>query len=203
MGSVVKWALLLGGAYWIYEAWQGSQGAYPGLLTPGTPAILPPANTTTTVTVTPPAPPVVSAPTLSAIRSQLQALADGDLAANPTQGGLDADQWVYYYQQIRGVTVPGSTVAAILQNLGLPVSGSARQTIISLDQFISAASSAGLAGYGGRGFGAVPIITLRNRGRVFTLPLPLPAIAAVGRARAQRRGANYVRRATPMVGGMR
>lgn len=193
MGTMIKWALLLGGGFWLYETLMQPQTA--GLPNSGVPAVLPPTNTTPATSTT-----ATNSASLAAIRSQLQNLATAWLGANPGVPGLDTDQWSYFYAQLRGVPFPDWPNQAILNSLNIPLTAPGRNQVITVDQYLNSAAAAGLSGYRG-GLGLAPVIRFSNRRRSVTLPLSTPAIAAIARASIARRGANYVRPGTPMVRG--
>jgi hypothetical protein len=200
MNSAIKVGILAGGAWLLYQWWQQQQlSAVPGSI----PNAALPAPTPGPLT----APASSSAPpaSLTAIRSQLQTLANNFLAANPGVTGLDVDQWSNLYSQIRGVPFPDWPNQAILQALGIPLTVPGRSKTISIDQWMNAAGAAGLSGYRRRGLDApAPYLQLRNRAKVIRLPLTTPAVAAIRRGVAvarSRAGRNYLPSNTPMTRG--
>lgn len=205
MNGAVKFALIGGGAWLLYEWYSQQQltSAVPGTV-PSSLLPTPTPGPLGTVVSSSPAPAVNSAAnaaSLASIRSQLQTLANNFMAANPGVTGLDADQWSSLYSQIRSVAFPDFPNQSILQSLGIPLTAPGRSQPITVDQWIGAAAAAGLSGY--RGMGAAPYLQLGNRSKVIRLPLTTPAVAAIRRGVAARRGRNYIPANTPMVGGAR
>lgn len=106
VGSVLKWGLIAGGAYYLYQALYGS-GTVAAAAAPSTPAgtvTMPDlAAAAAGVPPAPPAPPVVApAPAASGAASQLaaelNAAAAGD--ANLVNGQMSAWQWRYYFNNV-------------------------------------------------------------------------------------------------------
>jgi len=113
---------------------------------------------TTTVPVTNPN---TTPPATSALQTQLQAagnqfMANMQAAGTPVSG-LNVDQWMFYYNQIKGTSLSGAQALSIIQAAGVPSSG----TIIPLSTFMSALGGVGLSG----------IVAVPNLGPI-TAPLP-------------------------------
>ena len=130
----------------------GTAGSQPGYVSDPTPS-----NTTVV------SPSSVAATSLisTSIQTQLQQLANSDLAANPTQGGLNVDQWNYYLAQITGVQLTGAQGEQLILALG--ESDSTRGTLIPLSVYLTALSATGL---GGLSIGMARGLGLIRRGRV-------------------------------------
>lgn len=124
------------GAYFAVNPTSGAvtQASGPGQLAVGSPGTV---VTTPPVTQQPPA-------QTSTLRAQLQSAANQYLANMPSAGGLNIDQWVFYYQQIKGVTLTGDQVAALMAAAGL--SAGNRASYIDLSTFMNALSGVGLSG---------------------------------------------------------
>lgn len=135
------------GAYYAVNPTTGIVSAASG---PGTLAVSNPATTP------PPSQPVSSAPSTST-QTQLAAMAQQYMtnmaaAGTPVQG-LNADQWLYYYQiitrganpaNIASFTITPQQGESVILALGL--TDATRGTIISMQQFLNALGSAGVSG---------------------------------------------------------
>jgi len=143
------------GAYYAVNPTTGAvaQASGPGQLAVGAP---------TTVVTTPPVtqqPPPVQVS--SATATQLQQMGNQFIANMQAAGtpvaGLNVDQWMFYYDQIKGTTLFGTAQGlAVIQAAGVPSS-----TIIPLSTFLSALGSAGLSG----------IVSVPNQGPI-RAPIP-------------------------------
>lgn len=102
--------------------------------------------------------PVTTPPATSGLQSQLQNAAN-QFMANTGAGGLNIDQWVFYYQTIRGTTLSGAQVESLIQAAGL--NDASRGTIIPLSTFMNALGGVGLSG----------IVSVPNGGPI-AAPLP-------------------------------
>lgn len=162
MNNVVKIALVGGGAYFLYQAWASSQ-------VPVAASALPPVGSTPAVTTAVPAAPAAPAAPVAVpvssnpLRAQLVAL------AAPRNGLLNIDEWNYYLHQLNPAkdlevdprNPANSLIVSAINALGANASGS-----ITVDQYLAAIQSAGLAGYRrGRGMGA--------NGAVRPIPVPI------------------------------
>lgn len=145
-----------------YYAVNPTSGAVSGASGPGTLAVGAP----TTV----PTQPVVPSSTLTGtLANQLQALANQYMANMQTAGtpvsGLNVDQWLYYYQLYKGVTVTPNQAESIIVAAGL--TDATRGTILPLAQFLTALGSVGLSGIvstPGQGPIRSPLPTTQNFG---------------------------------------
>jgi hypothetical protein len=79
--------------------------------------------------------------------------------ANSGTQGLNIDQWVFYYQTIKGVTLSGTQVESLIMGAGL--SDATRGTIIPLSTFLTALGGVGLSG----------IVAVPNQGPI-RAPIP-------------------------------
>lgn len=177
MGDIVKVAIMAAIAYYGYQylvksgmwaQWLGG-AALPQLPAGGT-----------TVQSGQNVVPITVPVNTSNLQNQLAA-AGAAYTANTGQG-LNVDQWVYYYQQAKGVTLSGPQVESLIQTLGL--NDASRATIISLPQFMGALGHVGLGS----------IIHVPNAGPIAA---PLPTQSFGGgfggyRAGGYRKGNGYV-----------
>lgn len=98
-------------------------------------------------------------PPVNALATQLQAMGN-QFMANTGAQGLNIDQWVFYYQQIKGTTLSGTQVNSLISALGLS-DATRSTTMIPLATFINALGGVGLSG----------IVTVPNQGPI-AAPLP-------------------------------
>lgn len=148
--------LISTGAYYAVNPVSGAvaQASGPGQLAIGAP--------TTVVTTPPVTQPAATTTTTSAIATQLQAMGNQFMANMQAAGtpvaGLNVDQWLFYYDQIRGTSLFGTAqYSEVIQAAGVPSSS----TIIPLATFLTALGSVGLSG----------IVAVPNQGPI-TAPLP-------------------------------
>lgn len=139
MNNFLKFALIGGGAFVLYEMFGKS------LSLPVIGGGVPPAATSA-ATVQPQNTPAPAAVAAAATATTKTSLADAARKANPGGDGLlNADQWNYYYSQIRGV--PGPDPGGIWP-------GRDRGYRMSIDEYWSAVSTiGGLTGLGNYAFG--------------------------------------------------
>lgn len=181
MGDIVKLAIMAAVAYYGYQylvssgLWAQWFGGAPLPQLPaagggGTTAVQPGQNVV----------PITVPVNTSTLRNQLAA-AGAQYTAN-TGLPLNVDQWVYYYQQAKGVTLSGGQVDTLIQTLGL--TNASRGTAITVDQFMAALGHVGLGS----------IISVPNAGPIAA---PLPTQSFGGgfggyRAGGYRKGNGYV-----------
>ena len=127
MNSVLKWGLILGGAAYLFrneiETALHLSGATATSAAPAAPA--------------PPTPQiVVSSDPTTAARMLTAAKASGAIKADGDR--LNAYQWAYFYQMVRGVAPPPSA------SLGI----SDPNTLFSINEWWTLAAAAGLSGLG-------------------------------------------------------
>lgn len=156
-GNTIVHQVSTGAYYAVSPAGAVSQASGPGQLGAGSPG---------TVVTTPPTttPPVTTPPASSSLANQLQSAANQFMAASHAQG-LNIDQWVFYYQQIKGVVLSGAQVESLIVGAGL--SDATRGNIIPLSTFMNALSGVGLSG----------IVNTPNQGPIRA---PLPASQSFG-----------------------
>jgi hypothetical protein len=107
-------------------------------------------------------PPPQTTPVTSALATQLQAAGAQFMSSTGAQG-LNIDQWVFYYQTIKGVTLTGAQVESLILHAGL--SDATRGTIIPLATFVNALTGSGLSGIihvPGQGPIRAPLPTTQN-----------------------------------------
>lgn len=177
MGEILKWGLIIGGAYYLYQAYVNSQAASAVAAAPVTGAVTPVATTTTTATTAPTfslqnlitaiqdslnsgggavttapvgAPPALPAPVANESQTA-SALIDA-------AGGLNSfnvDQWNYYWGQLGGTVLTPTQSAAVATAAG-------GDNPMDVDAYISARGAAGLP------------ITLPGLSGLGAVPLPVP-----------------------------
>lgn len=143
------------GAYYAVNSTTGAVSLASGPAPQGTVGTQP----VTTVPITQPNTTATTPAATSTLATQLQAAAT-QFMANTGAAGLNIDQWVFYYQTIKGVTLSGSQVESLIIAAGL--SDATRGTIIPLSTFMSALGGVGLSG----------IIPVPNTGPI-SAPLPI------------------------------
>jgi len=179
MGEILKWGLILGGAYYLYQAWVNSQAATAAAAAPAGTTTTPPATTTTSTT----APTFSLQNLITAIQDSLNssggASSSGTTApagappappapvANEGQtasalidaaGGLNSfnvDQWNYYWGQLGGTVLTPAQSAAVATAAG-------GDNPMDVDAYLSARGAAGLP------------ITLPGLSGLGAVPLPVP-----------------------------
>lgn len=72
----------------------------------------------------------------AALQSQLQALENQYLINNPSQTGLDIDQWAFYYTQVTGITFTPEQIEVIITAAGL--TDDTRSKVIPVTTFLNA-----------------------------------------------------------------
>lgn len=152
MNDLFKYGLLAIGGWMLYEYFYGT----PSLTTSVASTTVPPLNTQNTSqpgaqagsgsNVVPPTSTASTSLLSTSVQTQLQQLANSDLAANPNQGGLNVDQWNYYLNQITGVQISPVQGEQLIQLLG--EDDSTRGKIIPLNTYLTALSAAGLGRVG-------------------------------------------------------
>jgi hypothetical protein len=147
------------GAYYAVNPTTGAVAAASGPGSGGTVGTQP----TATVPITQPNP-VALPPATSTLATQLQTMANQYMANMQAAGtpvaGLNIDQWLFYYDQIRGASLFGTAQGeSLIQAAG--VTDATRSTIIPLATFMAALGSVGLSG----------IVRVPNQGPI-TVPLP-------------------------------
>lgn len=157
MGTILKWGLLAGGAYYLYQVFFNAPAAAaaPVTLSDLSAAVPPPPASPTQSTVTPATPPVstggappVPVPTLA---SRLAGAAYGD--ANLVNGQMNAWQWNYYLVNVLRLTP--------LSDAQFGVAFPTPASLLTPDQFAAAFQAAG---------------GLSGLGRV-TIPVPIPVMS--------------------------
>ena len=167
MDSAVKWILLGGAAYLIYEWLEGSATtAAPASTAATTTSTAGSAGTTTTTTTKSTAP---NLPTTYINALNQLALANkggwpaAAVAANTTTGStpvLTPDEWAYYYVQLTGESVAPSAaqINAACPKNGTGCSGAMSTTAYySASSWLGAMQSAGLSGFGRTALGTLQI----------------------------------------------
>jgi len=150
-GEIIKWVLIGGAAYFLYNAWASSQTAAAAVAPAPTPT---PAGTTTSgVTTTTPT--VVAGTGSNPAPATTTAQGLTNAAGGQTQ--LTADQWNYYWGQVSGVP----------QTTDLFPAGN-RDALMSVDAYLAARTAAGLSA------------TLSGFSGLGALPLPIPLVFAYG-----------------------
>jgi hypothetical protein len=134
MTSILKWAAIAAGAYWLYES---------GLLSSFG---LAPAATSTGSTAAPPPNPAGAPPTNTATTTPTKSLV---LAAAQSATGLAAplltfDQWNAYYQRVRGIAGPDP---------GIYLTGASRTENLSIDEWWGDMQQSGFSGFVRSGMG--------------------------------------------------
>lgn len=155
MGEIIKYAVLAAVAYYGYQ-YLVSSGMWAQWFG-GTPLPQLPAAGGTVVQPGQNVVPITVPVNTSALQNQLAA-AGAAFTANTGQSP-NVDQWVYYYQQAKGVTLSGPQVESLIQTLGL--NDASRATTITLAQFMGALGHVGLGS----------IINVPNAGPI-AAPLP-------------------------------
>ncbi len=160
-GSIVKYAAIAGGAYWLYQKISGGEFTLPAFL--GGPAAAPapaptpaPAASPTPATNPPPTTPAASAPPGTtagpSLLEQLKAAAATDAFFQQQGGKGNADQWNYY----RNILRPPGLTAAQFGSAFPGMTDSDRGPMMTAEEFLAKLSGAGLAGLG-RVYIPVPI----------------------------------------------
>ncbi len=127
-----------------YYAVNPSSGAVSAANGPGQLAVGAPTTVVTQPASTPPAQTTVGLPAGSSqLAAQLQAAGIQFMQGSGAQG-LNIDQWMFYYQQIKGITLNGTQAASLIQAAGL--SDATRGTVIPLSTFMNALGGVGLSG---------------------------------------------------------
>lgn len=144
MGDILKYGLLAGAAYLIYQQFFATPAAAPGA-TGGTPPPAPPA-----------APPYTYVPPTLAVQ-----LANSNSSGN---ANLNADQWAYYWNNTLSKAAIDPTVfTSLFFPNGRPSNPSQSPTMTAA-QFVAALGSKGVSG-----LGAVvlrpPVLVMRRRYR--------------------------------------
>ena len=172
IGEILKWGLILGGAYYLYQAYVNSQATAAAAAAPVTPAT--PATTTTSTT----APtfslqslitaiqdslttgastsgttaPVVAPPTAPAPVANESQTASAMIDAASGLNSLNVDQWNYYWGRLGGVVLTAAQSNAVATAAG-------GDNPMDVNAYISARGAAGLDTTlpGLSGLGAVPL----------------------------------------------
>lgn len=139
----------------LYIAVNPTTGALAQASGPGQLAVGSPGTVVTTPPVTQQQPPPAQT---SGLQSQLQSAANQYMQASG-HSGLNIDQWVFYYQTIKGVQLSGAQVESLIMAAGL--SDATRSTIIPLSTFMNALGGVGLSG----------IVAVPNQGPI-RAPIP-------------------------------
>lgn len=168
MSDLIKWGLLAGGVYLLWNTLSSATTAAASTATPGTTPVTPTGTPVTTVIkptpVTPVSPSVPPAIAASCALAQQVLAAAGGINAK-----LNADTWNYYWSQASGVPQTADL---------FPVGN--RDALLSFDQYLVARTAAGIGVSGDCSFP-----TRDQPG-----PAGLASYIAMGR--------NYMRRGTPM-----
>ncbi len=159
IGSIIGYAALAIGAYLLYDWWTTPVTA----ATTATPVT---AATTATVVSTVPttSSPNITTPTVVIPQSSstvqvntdptVQALTLVQLLEQTANVVADtpmtADQWSYYYQQLRGITINSDQYSTIINNLNnqFPGNGITGSSVMTATEFAQGLTSVGLTGLG-------------------------------------------------------
>jgi hypothetical protein len=151
-GEIIKWVLIGGAAYFIYNAWASSQStaAVPPAVSPTPVGTTTGTTTTTTSTGVTTSTPTTVVSGTGTNPAPATTTAQGLTQAAGGQTQLTADEWNYYWGQVSGVP----------QTTDLFPAGN-RDALMSVDAYLAARSAAGLSptltGFSGLGAIALPV----------------------------------------------
>ena len=147
-GEVIKWVLIGGAAYFIYNAWASSQATAAVAPAVSPTPLVGTTTTTTSAGVTTSTPTVVTGTGTNPAPATTTAQGLTNAAGGQTQ--LTADEWNYYWGQVSGVP----------QTTDLFPAGN-RDALMSVDAYLAARSAAGLSptltGFSGLGAISLPV----------------------------------------------
>ena len=151
VGDVIKWGLVIGGAYLAWNWYQNYLATQAVVATPA-PAPTPSSTTGAAASTT------ATAATTTTRRTQLL-----NLAGATSTTTLNADQWNYYYSQLGG-SFPAGVFDSLFFPNGRP-SDPTQVPTYSVDGFLNLLATKGLSGLGARVI-AVPRMLRTPQGRM-------------------------------------